>query len=119
MQAARDIGSPSPGACRAAISAWLWDQEVFVPSENATVLAPAAARRPRIRWLRSLATAAAAACAVALITGTVALERDGWPAWFPDLPGPPWAHAGNAARAWVTFDVTPWASVQIDDRPPF
>jgi len=119
----RKLRSTSPIQCRQELSTWLWERRVFVASANETVLAPAIAKaRPKLR-LPSLRVAAAFALCAVLIAGVVQVDRTQLPA-LPELSVPELPSLGQLLPwriqpAHVHIDATPWARVQVDDRPVF
>ena len=124
----RKLSSVSPVQCRRELSEWLWDRKVFQAGANETVMAPAMPKARRKLPLPSLRVAAAFSLCAALIAGVVGFDREGLPALpelalpelsLPELPSLQNLLPGPAEPAVVHIEATPWARVQIDDRPAF
>ncbi len=110
----RRLKSVSPADCRAEIAAWLWENGVFEPRENETIVLPARAQPTRagraLRWGGAgLATAVAAAVLLVKFEPIALPELDG--AWRNALP--------FLARGELWFDAGDDVLVRIDDGAGF
>jgi serine/threonine-protein kinase len=107
----RGLRHEGPVESRRCIAGWLWERKVFEPNGDETAVAPL---RPESgRLVRSL-SAAALIAGLALLTAGVVKVR-GSERQLPDVRAWLESLVATESPAQLSFEVRPWARVQIDD----
>jgi hypothetical protein len=111
----RGLRHEGPVESRRCIADWLWERKVFEPDGDETAVAPLRPERGRLArslaWsLRAAALVAGLALATAGVVSVRGAERQlpDVRAWFEGL-------IATEPPAQLSFQVRPWARVQIDD----